>query len=324
VSGHGGQHHNQENAMILPKKIRSLLNGGAAQAGVKGLQEAIAAVEADMAGYQRELAEIPAKCADAALADDGPVAVRALRSREEELYAQLEIVEVQVGRLREKLREQLDLRRRGLIDHHRKQNLEAFEKFVPLSLAAIEANDEIRRAYEAAVRDLGAGDAARLVTNATFQLPGFNWETLDHFVATVRRELEAAASTVPPSLNRKSAPPPQHAKHGPLPIIPHGDLQHGVRLYQTPAPAGQATPKAPSTKPAPGPAHGKVARLPRAPLPEAPPAGMVRCRVLKNEYPDADGRPLSRGDLVDVDVKIARRAVESNAIAFLDDTEASP
>src|SRR5579863_2271649 len=89
--------HNREGAIMLAKKIRSLLNGGAAQAGVKGLQEAISATEAEMAAYRRELAEIPGKCADAALADDGAAEVLALRAREEMLYAQLEVAETQIG-----------------------------------------------------------------------------------------------------------------------------------------------------------------------------------------------------------------------------------
>jgi hypothetical protein len=316
--------------MLLPKKVRSLLNGGAAQAGVKGLQDAISALEADMAAHRRELAEIPGKCADAALADDGAAAVMALRSREEELYARLEVAEVQIGRLREKLQEQLDLRRSGLIEHHRREARAKFEKFVPLLAAAIDANDELRSAYESAARELGAGDARRLVTNATFLLPGFTREMIDHWAAATRRELESAAQTPPPSRNRTPTPPTGPV-HYPLPNIPHGDMPRRVALYQVPAPpGGHVKPAASAAKhapaaPGPGPTHGKVARLPRAPLPETPPAGMVRCRVLKNEYPDADGKPLARGDLVDVEAKLARRAVENNAIEFVDpDGEARP
>ena len=91
--------------MALAKTIRSLLNGGGTAAGVKGLRKAIAEIESELDGHRRELDQIPAKRADAALADDAEKAIEALRARENQLYNALEVGEVRLGHLRERLNE---------------------------------------------------------------------------------------------------------------------------------------------------------------------------------------------------------------------------
>lgn len=291
--------------MLLPKRIRSLLNGGAAQAGVKGLQEAIAAIEADMAAHRRELAEIPGKCADAALADDGAAQVAALRSREEKLYAELEVAGIQVGRLRDKLRDQVDHARRDLIDRHRRQSRAAHEEAIPVILAAIAANEKMRLTYEAAERELGAGDAARLVGNFTFLLPGFTTEVFNHYVAVTRRDGEAAASRAAPVQVAPAVNAPRFSPGA------YG-LGDTARREKNSAPR-QAMPNRPASPP-PQPAP------PPRPLFNDVVAGEGECRVrvVRSGYEHPDGRACSTGDVIALTKIIAHSAVAAGACEFAD------
>jgi hypothetical protein len=221
--------------MLLAKKLQSLLNGGASTAGVEGLGAAIATLESAMALHRRELADIPGKCVEAALADDAVAATRALRSREEELYAALEVLTIQVGKLREKLAEQINIRRRHRIEHHRR---EAREKFEALALAlrvACVANEAATAAFEAACGELGVADATALVSRADYLPPGaVVSEMVEHWQAVVRRELEMASKTAPrsPTTTTKRTLPAV-VSYEP---IPHGDVgKGGVALYQMPS-----------------------------------------------------------------------------------------
>ena len=158
--------------MLLPKKIRSLLNGGAAAAGVEGLKSAIETISAEAAAFRCELAEIPARRGQAALADDAVMAMASLKAREDELYAALEVAEIRLAALREKLPEQTDFRRRDRIEHHRREAREKFEALASALRAACDANEAATAAYEAAVRELGAGDAFSLVSRGSYLPPG--------------------------------------------------------------------------------------------------------------------------------------------------------
>jgi hypothetical protein len=99
---------------------------------------------------------------------------------------------------------------------------------------------------------------------------------------------------------------------------PAGSLQHPVALRQTPA-AVRA--KVPATAPAKAPesASFRVKRL-RPPLPEAPPAGVRRCRVMREGYRDPNvGGPagdLVVGDLVDIAERDAAQAVQRGVLEY--------
>jgi hypothetical protein len=292
--------------MLLPKRIRSLLNGGAAQAGVKGLQEAIAAIEADMAAHRRELAEIPGKCADAALADDGAAQVSALRSREEQLYAELEVAEIQIGRLRDKLRDQVDHRRRDLIEHHRRLSRAAHEEAIPTLFAAIAANEKMKLAYAAAERELGAGDAARLVGNFSFLLPGFTGEVIDHWVAVTRRDGEAAASRAALVRGAQAvvnAPRFSTGSYG------DGDTARTEKNLapRRVAPDRQAAPRPQSPAKPLRPLYDDAAK-----------EGERRVRILRSGYEDPAGRACRLGDTIALPQEIADKAVASGACDFAD------
>ena len=102
------------------EKIKEILNGGGKIAGVKDVRKAIGELVSDGKAYRRELEEIPAKRADAAWADEPTKAIAALRAREEELYDLLEVGEVRLVRLRERLNELTGTTRKAELIERRK------------------------------------------------------------------------------------------------------------------------------------------------------------------------------------------------------------
>jgi hypothetical protein len=318
------------------KKVRSLLNGGAAAAGVDGLQAAISSIEGELAAFRREVAEIPRRCGEAALADDGVAQTQALRARESELYAALEVGENQLARLREKLTELINIKRRDRIAYHRAEARKAFEALVVALASAVEANEATGAVYEAAARELGGADAGRLIGRFTFLLGGFVRElVVERWPAETRRELEAAAGLAPlapSSLPQQPAGATRPFGAGDLELIgrpkprPTDSLQHGLRLYDIPG-GPKHSPPAKTVAVAQG--QFRTKRSPRAPLPETPPIGTVRCVVRRDGYQDPVlGGPegsLLNGDLVDVEKAAARSAVENGALEFAnaDDNEVS-
>ena len=265
--------------MMLPAKIRKLLNGGAAAAGVDGLRAAIDAIAAEIAAAKAELATLPTLRSEAALADDGEAQCTALTARETYLYSSIEVAEIRIAKLRDKLREQINYRRRDRIEHHRREAREKFEALTAALVAAVEANEAATAAYQAATAELGAGDAALLVTKVNYLPPGaVVRDMVAHWSAVTRREMEGAARALPTS----PRPVPQgtpfrhdgNAKPLSLgqPNISHGDFCKGpTRLRQTPT--------APQSKPAT--AAKALPPKPAVPL-EPPPAPVL-------PKPDADG-----------------------------------
>jgi hypothetical protein len=313
--------------MLAAKKIRSLLNGGAEAAGVDGLQAAIEAVMAEIEEHKHALAEIPARRAEAALADDAVAKIAALGVREDELYSAIEVAEIRIAKLRDKLRERVNFGRRDRVAFHRAQVKQKFETLAAAFSAVVAANETALAAFEAAQRELG-NDARALVGVGYCELPGLNREMAEHWASNRRRELAATARTAPRMLSLPGDPPPPKPDFKPEmahAIIPHGPFNHRVALRQDtpmePRPLneprrgvpyiGDAQPSRSDATPS---GSRPAKRAARAPLPSEPPAGTKRYRVLKPGYPDAHGVTLGLGDLVDLDEATGYAATANSAV----------
>lgn len=290
--------------MLLPRKIRSLLNGGGAAAGPEGIAEAIRSIEAEMAEHRRELTVIPTKRADAALADDGPKVIAALKAREDELYAALEVCEIQINKLRQKLQEQTDLRRRGRIEYHREQTRAVFQKLDAALKAAVAANVEVTQIFDAAARELGGNDAQRLIP-ILYYGGMVNPEGYEIWRDFVRSMIDRAPAMVPAASSPQANPTPKRSSMVGAVVL---DLWN-------PAP--------PLNPPPPG-IHGHMVRLGDPPAnPPAKPlrplfddvagAGEQRVKILRTGYETPDGRQCRNGDVVALPASIAQKVIEHGA-----------
>lgn len=297
---------------MLPAKIRKLLNGGAGAAGVEGLTAAINAITAEVAQHKAELGQIPKRRSEAALADDGEVRCAALTTRETELYASIEVAEIRIGKLREKLREQINLRRLDRIEHHRRTAREKFEALRAALRAAVEANEAASQAYAAAAAELGAGDAFSLVSRADYLPPGVvvrdmveNWELV------VRRELDGAARTAPRSPAPSIAAVP--VNNDATAKIPHGAPGKGpIALYQVPARPQSAKPIAVPKAPA-----VRASQPKRSPIRDHAKPGEVLVELLRSDYEDPSQRRCMQGDVISLRPEIARSVVGNGIGEFV-------
>jgi hypothetical protein len=271
--------------------VRSLLNGGAAEAGVEGLQAAVDAVAAEIAGYRNELALIPSQRGDAALADDAPAAFAKLSARENELLNAIGAAQYRLGRLHEKLVEQTDLRRNDRIAFHQAENRETFEKLDAAVSAAVAANLEARRVYENAARELGGGDAARLI-----QPLHFGGLLLPDALETWRTFMRAALYPSKPQAKPANLPLKQTASGQPGSIGQIASLQRPVRLHQP-----QERPPAKPVRPL----YNEEAKR-----------GEQRVRILRNGYEAPDGRACRIDDVIALPTATAGRVVLNGAGEF--------
>ena len=223
--------------MLQAKKIRALLNGGAAAAGVDGLRAAVDAIAAEIAVHKREIVEIPKLRGEAALADDGEARCAALTARETELCAAIEVAEIRIARLREKLAEQINIRRRDRIEHHRLTAREKFEALASALRAAVEANEAATSAFSEACFELGVADATSLISRGDYLPPGAVVRAMvDHWQRVIRHELDVASQTAPRSPT-KQTPVSTVAT---VATISHGDPGRGpVFLRQILSPGGK-------------------------------------------------------------------------------------
>jgi hypothetical protein len=280
--------------LLSAKRIRSLLNGGAAEAGVKGLREAVTTLEAELQAHRVELDAIPGKRADVLLADDAEKELAALKNREDLLYASIEVSEARLSRVRARLNELTASERKVDLVDRRRKIVEAGEQLITAARGAQQAYRRYSELIEAAAAAGFRIDAAHFA-QAPAILALHDPQHLEHFVRPFEQYRASDLNAAP----LKPAPqPPGPAiafQHHPIPATPHADFNGGVRLCEVPA---QLAPTKPAAAP-PAPERLKVKRPPRPALPETVPEGKVRCVVLKNEYPEA----------------IALRATENNAVA---------
>ena len=144
---------------MLASKFRSLLNGGAAEAGVDGLRAEITALETERAKHVAELNDIPARRADLLLGDDHKNAVDKLEARESDLYRFIERIDLQASALRDRLPQQQDIKYRDLVEHHRSALAVATAAFEEAMIAAVAANEAMAAARQAGVDELGFDSA---------------------------------------------------------------------------------------------------------------------------------------------------------------------
>ena len=164
---------------MLASKFRSLLNGGAAEAGVDGLRAEITALETERAKHVAELDDIPARRADLLLGDDHKNAVDKLEARESDLYRFIERIDLQASALRDRLPQQQDIKYRDLVEHHRSALAVATAAFEEAMIAAVAANEAMAAARQAGVDELG-------LDSANIFLP------LIHFVGLINNQCLAA------------------------------------------------------------------------------------------------------------------------------------
>ena len=131
--------------MLLAKKIRSLLNGGATVAGVKGLRDVIDTLEAEMAAHRAELGEMPRRRGDLALADDAEKELAALSAREDHLYRAIDVAQLRIERLRGRLAELTASDRQADFSARRDEIIAAS---ATAAAAIREAHEKFRKAVE--------------------------------------------------------------------------------------------------------------------------------------------------------------------------------
>jgi hypothetical protein len=148
---------------MLAKKFASLLNGGAAVAGIDGLIAEIETLSDQMNAYRRELGAMPARRAELILTDDPDAALDALEMRERELYRKLEKGDLQTAGIEARLTEIRRAAIKPLIDRHRSALMAVSGKVEAAVLAAMAANAEAASAFADAVAELGQDDANRLM-----------------------------------------------------------------------------------------------------------------------------------------------------------------
>jgi hypothetical protein len=269
---------------MFAKKFKALVNGGAAAAGVDGLQDAIRSIEAEQVEFRRELGEIPTRRAEAILADDHDVALDALEARERVLYRAIEKGNLQIAELQVKLADQRNLARRGRIEHHRKAFAAAADILAKKVEAAIVANEAAIACFEAAGRELGEQDASALFARIHFG-GLLTRESLDTWHRSVLAPAAPIAVVVPQSVRAAR------------PAEPTG------RVYlQDWAPL----------KP-----RKEVKKRERPALPAKVPEGFSRMQVARPNYEAPSGELLTIGDLVDLPADIARIAAGNCAVDYL-------
>jgi hypothetical protein len=320
--------------MLLAKKIRSLLNGGGTVAGIRGLREAIGQIEAEMEAHRIELAEIPGRRNDAAFADDAEKERAALSAREEHLCAALDVAEIRIGRLRERLEELTAADREAELGKRREAILVAADNFVTALRATYSTFAELSKLRDEAsaagfrldVQHIPIAPGLLNLTNPT----GDQWP-VENFAMLIEQYRKTASPVPLKPMAFADAPRPYNmvmpTSFGGVDPRIEAEVGHGVghgrvALRQMPTPASSAV--SPRGKAQPE----QPARKARPPIVLAgPPAqGMVRCVVLKGGYPDAEGRQLARGDQVDVAEEKVTSAIAHTAVERLDlgSEEANP
>jgi hypothetical protein len=294
------------------------------------------------------LEEIGRSRHDLLLKDDDPGLDR-LDAAEEAHFRVIAKVDAALPELQEKLaaarvRERGDAMRRA---RERMQGgVEVLRAAVHQALAA---NLAVEQIFNDARRDLGMGAADQAVPNCRFA--GFlTPDGVSYWNAWATRALATPWHPEParpvPSPPEPLAPPPADPAPGPdgavEVIIGRNGYRNSsfevwgpgtrVRLPATGAallvksghavyaPGAAAPTEAPAIAPA-APGRVMTERPPRPQLPDAPPDGFVRCRVVRGGYCDADGRQCSRDDLVDLPEAIATAAAGNGAVEILPPTK---
>lgn len=320
--------------MVALERLKKLLNGGGKAAGPKALRIAITEIESEQAATRREIEQIPAKRAEATLADDAEKQIAKLRSRENELYDTLEISEGRLALLRERLNELIVDERQADVIEYRKQIFAKGEQLLTALRHAQTVFQEFilhRKAFAAAGFRVDAERAPlapgifNLAAGGQLQVELFEKALTAYYKTENDPPLKQIVTRVAPDFDHHFVTPLEQVR-----VLPHGDMTHGVRLYETPAPPGDVK-RVAAPLPATRAQDDVVTRFrkprPQSPLPEVPLPGMVRCRVLKSGYPDGEGRLLLYGDLIDVAEQVAFLAVANGAVEFVEPAasgEASP
>jgi hypothetical protein len=271
-------------------------------------------IEAEAAKHRRELAAMPGLRADAILADDAVAAIAALKAREEELYGALEVGEMQLTRLREKLRERVNVRRLDRIEFHRRQAAERFEALAAALNAAVEANEAASAAFAAASAELGGGDAMLLVGQVDYLVPGAVIRDMVQFWHKATRSNLAASIARAPKVPTAPNVPSSPAFHDPARSFGANDAEWAKRFVPpaitTPTPSRQTSDTRPARVASPPPAPSSP---PPLQLPDPGPDGRMKVTVLRSGFTSADGNQHKAGAVLDLPYKEAEAAIRGGA-----------
>jgi hypothetical protein len=293
--------------------LGSILKG--AKAPSAEISAEIAKLEQDRSVATESLRNLIAK-ADAAILDGDDGALDRIERERTALERTIQKARLAFPLLKEKLETALNEERLELINHRRRVRREAFETLAAALTAAVVANEASIAGDEAAARELGSNDAALLVGIANY--PYVNRDLVQHWILTVRGELESAARTAPRSPTPTKLVPPRFVDMNK--IIPHFSpgFQHGTALFhdqfapQAARPAIDKSARAAPSRAAP------AAPAPRVPRCDVAGDGLVLVKVMKPGYHDAACRPCSFGDVIAVTPEIAHAAVSRAAVEFVD------
>jgi len=332
--------------MLLAKKVRHLLNGGGDAAGVQGVRDMIRAIENSIVASRAEIAEIPRKRAEAVLSDDAEKSLYELSTREDALFVSIEVAQSRIEKLRARLDELTITERCKEFAERHVAVLAAAEKFIVAAHAAHAATTELNLCREQM-------HAARFAVElASIPLAPGLINLCDQHQSQLRMFEDAIAKyrkSAPKSPAIKATPPKISPvkNFDPNVVIPHGAPKGPVALYQTTGataegarltakflneggpphfatarPAKQSSASRPSAAPpaavAQKPKPAPMTREQRV-LPERAPEGHRRCRVIRSGYPDADGKVLLQGEIVDVVNDTANLAALNGAVEFVAD-----
>jgi hypothetical protein len=279
--------------MKLGDGLRKLLNGGAAAAGVQGLEAEITGLLQKQKAAREELNANTFLRAKLLLADDD-AALDKLDVRDGELYRDLEKIQIALPKLQAKVVELRGARRKDRIKFHQDQLAAVSVKLNAAIDAALECNEQAVKTFEAACSEIGNDH-----TLPRIHFPGMlNRDSVEFWRRDLRNVFAAlsGAAVSPPGVAPRQGYPNYAAQS-----------RHGTSII--------SAPKKPAPAPTPRPAPFQV-KAPRA-LPDVVPAGYVRMRVMRAGYTDAKGVQLDRGDLVDVLKDVAPIAAGNGGVEYL-------
>jgi hypothetical protein len=193
---------------MLAKAFENLMNGGAAVAGVDGLEAAILSIQGEQQECRRELSMLPTKRADAILADNSDATLDKLERRENLLYRSMEKGDLQIAELRTVLDQHRSIGHESRVQHHQSAVAAAVSNLEMAIVGAVQANGEMIAALEHAKRELGADAVNRLLPHAHFA-GLLNDQCLEAWRSNLQNQKERVAR----ERNRTSAPQPLRVAH---------------------------------------------------------------------------------------------------------------
>lgn len=265
-----------------------------------GANPTVASIEESIAGQRTRRVEFSAeveRIGQSRTALIGDTAAIEKASREASaLKAKIEDIDLVLPSMEELLTQAKAKSRLEAIARHKVASLKAFENLEAAIAAASRANEAAKAVWDAAWNEIGSQDVhLHLVPIAFCSL--LVPDLVDHWRDTVRGALFPGEKKVQPVAQWGKDDRPQRAP---------------PRREDDPMQIGHIRKPLFAPKPA----------APRAPRRETARPGDVLVKVVRNGYPDRDGRQCIFGDIISVRPKTAEVAHENGAVEYLDEAAA--